>query len=776
MHTTSPCSTTAIPGTAACFVLLCGLLAGCKGEPMDTADPMRLSSAFEVRGTLEQVYIWGAEPESSIQIVSDQLGVSETGVTDYQGSLILRDLPPGGDYTVFPVDEPDDFAGPLTVMDLAGSLPAPSFYEQQDLVHGYQYLTMRDGTVLSAFVSLPGPIEDGPYPTIVNYSGYSPSQPGEPLSDSLEYLCETFPVLCDSPTHPSGILAGMMGYASVGVNMRGTGCSGGAYDYFEPLQLTDGYDVIEIVASQDWVLHNQVGMAGLSFPGISQLFVGAQQPPGLAAIAPLSVIADSASSCMAPGGIYNLGFALSWVENVLDRAQPYGHPWIQDLVDQGDTICEESQLLHSQRLDVVEKAYDNPYYTDEIAKPLDPSSFVDQIQVPVFLGGQWQDEQTGPHFASLLDKFDGAPSTHFVVTNGLHNDGYTGQYLMEWKTFLDFYVARQVPEMDTTLRVLGPMFFEMMYGAPVDVGPNRFEDHSDYEQALAVYEAEPSLRVIFETGADPEVAPGAPQGTFEAVFDSWPIPETDARRWYFQPDGSLAETLPGVDGGASAFQHDPTAGDRGIIADGSSTYALQPDFVYRQPEPGLATVFVSAPLDETTVMVGHGSVDLWLRSTACDADLEVTLSEVRPDGLETKVQSGWLRASHRALREDATELRPVKSHYEEDAADLVDGEWNEVRVEIMPFAHIFREGSRVRLEVDTPGDSCADWTFILQEFPENPTHTIAHDVDHPSSVVLPVIPGVEVSTELPDASALRGQAWREFEEFANEATPGSARP
>ena len=56
--------------------------------------------------------------------------------------------------------------------------------------------------------------------------------------------------------------------------MRGTGCSGGAFDYFEPLQSLDGYDVIETVARQPWVLHHKVGMLGISYGGISQLFVG----------------------------------------------------------------------------------------------------------------------------------------------------------------------------------------------------------------------------------------------------------------------------------------------------------------------------------------------------------------------------------------------------------------------------------------------------------------------------------------------------------------------
>ena len=34
-----------------------------------------------------------------------------------------------------------------------------------------------------------------------------------------------------------------MGFTVVDVNMRGTGCSGGAFDFFEPLQSLDGYDV-----------------------------------------------------------------------------------------------------------------------------------------------------------------------------------------------------------------------------------------------------------------------------------------------------------------------------------------------------------------------------------------------------------------------------------------------------------------------------------------------------------------------------------------------------
>ena len=74
---------------------------------------------------------------------------------------------------------------------------------------------------------------------------------------------------------------------------------------------------------------------------------------------------------------------------------------------------------------------------------------------------------------------------------------------------------------------------------------------------------------------------------------------------------------------------------------------------------------MSEPLAADTVMLGTGSVDVWLQSTAPDVDLEVTISEVRPDGKETYVQSGWLRASYRKLdAAKSTDLHPVPHLYE----------------------------------------------------------------------------------------------------------------
>ena len=74
--------------------------------------------------------------------------------------------------------------------------------------------------------------------------------------------------------------------------MRGTGCSGGAFEFFEDLQNTDGYDIVEAVHQQEWSA--KVGMIGLSYPAIATLFTAQTQPPNLSGIFPNSVISDTA--------------------------------------------------------------------------------------------------------------------------------------------------------------------------------------------------------------------------------------------------------------------------------------------------------------------------------------------------------------------------------------------------------------------------------------------------------------------------------------------------
>jgi predicted acyl esterase len=304
----------------------------------------------------------------------------------------------------------------------------------------------------------------------------------------------------------------------------------------------------------------------------------------------------------------------------------------------------------------------------------------------------------------------------------------------------------------------------------LDLPPDRFTSFASYEEAFTVYQQEPSLRVLFEAGGKEPL--GAPQSSFEASFSGWPVPGTVARRFHFQPDGGLAEAAPtAATGSASRFALDPDAGQRGILAKGGNVWDLLPAYDWKPLESGKAVAFVSEPLAEDMVVIGSGSVDLFFRSTVDDADLEVNLSEVRPDGQEMYVQSGWLRASHRALDASATELWPEHTFREKDEKMLTPGEWTQVRVGIAGMSHVFRKGSRVRLSVDTPGDSRAEWRFNLKPFPGGALYDVAHSADRASSVVLPVVSGVTVPNGLPPCPSLRGQQCRAYVAMVNQASP-----
>lgn len=738
-------------------------LAACTTE--DTSGTSEPTTSFKVRQSVEQLAITHAEPGATVELRDSAGALVQSGEADALGSLMFRKVPPGEGYSVKVKDEE---ASNLKVMTEEGSKPAQSHYAAQQLDEGFGYITTRDGTTLSVFVTLPGPADAGPYPTVVNYSGYDPSRPGEAYS-FCDSLGTSFPTLCHPPSDASGLLASFLGYATVSVNMRGTGCSGGAYDYFEEMQLLDGYDVIETVAAQSWALNHKVGMTGLSYPGIAQLFTAKMQPPSLAAITPLSVIGNTVTT-LVPGGMLNDGFALSWVEHVLVRADPYGQGWEQARVDGGDTICEENQLLHGQKVDNVKQAEETPYYVPSEHAQYNPTDFAHQIKVPVFLAGAYQDEQTGPYFTTLFNQLSGAPNTRFMLYNGIHRDGFQPAVLSEWKAFLDIYVARKVPSIDKDVRNLGPILFEQISGAKTSFPEDRWAGVTTVEDAQKKWEAEPKVVALFDSGAGDPATLGAPVPAFQKEFTAWPPSETKALRYYLSyADAQLSLTPPATTADAY-FVLDPAAGQTGNVADtGPNIDSLLPNYDWKTPAPESAIVMESAPLGGDVLMFGTASADLWVKSDADDADLEVTISEVRPDNKETYVQSGVLRASFRTLGDDSTELDPSPTWLKDDLAPLPAGEWSLVRVPIPAFGHAFRSGSRVRVIIDTPGGTRPSWRFRLNTFPGQVTNTISMSAEHPSSVVFPVIEGATVPSALPPCPSLRGQACRDYVSYENVA-------
>ncbi len=708
--------------------------------PPTTGAPLAPAS-FTIQPGTEQVTVLDAEPGTDIELRDGDERIVGRGTVDEAGALLWREIQPGDGYVVRSAAEQ---SSPFTVA-APDDHPGPEFYADQPLLPagGYGYITVRDGTTLSANVALPGPAEDGPYPTVVEYSGYEPSNPDNTIFAQL---------------------FNALGFAYVGVNMRGTGCSGGSYRYFETVQNLDGYDVIEAVAAQPWVEFNRVGMVGISYPGIAQLFVAQTQPPHLAAITPLSVLDDSYRATLYPGGILNTGFAVEWMSERVEEAAPYGQAWARGRADAGDTRCAENQALRLQNPDLVAEIDAMPYYEPEQADELSPITFVDRIEVPVFLAGAWQDEQTGGHFPRMLDRFRSSPRLDVTLTNGLHTDALSPPVFGRLAEFLQLYVAREVPTM-AGANAIAPILSNVVFGTDqVAPYPDRFAGLT-YDQARAEFEAEPAVRILLEQGAAPGFPAGAPQPAVVLSAPSWPVPAATPQEWFLGDGGALVDA-PGTDGAAS-YTADPDAlPDTFYEGDDSAIWRAGTSYDWQPLPAGTGVGFVTAPLTEDVTIVGGGAVELELSADATDTDLEVTLSEVRPDGTEIYIQSGWLRASQRALDEAAsTELQPVPTFAEDDVEPLTPGETTAVAVPLHPVAHPLRAGSRLRLTVDAPGNNRARWSF--RTISDGEDVTVSFGRAHPSRLLLPVVDDVELPPAPPACGALRGQPCRPYVAAAN---------
>ena len=714
----------------------------------------RPAHAFGVQGGIKFVAVLGAAEGTELALDDSTQHELQRGHADQLGSLVFLGLVPGPGYRVRTTEAGGE-SHLVTVLDFAQH-PGPTFYQAQTLVDGFQYIQTRDGTLLSAMVRPPlgKTMADGPFPTVVEYSGYSVSDPGA--------------------TEPSSLISSFLGYATVGVNMRGSGCSGGVIDLFDLPTTADGYDIIETVAAQSWVMGGKVGMVGISFPGISQLFVGGARPPHLAAIAPLSVIGDIYQSPGFPGGIFNNGFAKSWLQERKDNAEPApdgGQRWARRRVNNGDEVCRSNQRLRLQTIDPVAYTVAHPFYVPELMDNRSPIMWVENIEVPTFLAGGWQDEQTGPGFAQMLSKLPKRRDVKIMVSNGVHTTSLDPEILWNWCAFLDLYVAHRIPDPSRIAPIVSLIAAQILgNGAPTPPTPSDPYDHiTTYADAKRYFEGLPHVRALMENGAG-SPTPGLPASTFQLNLGQWPASLRPAA-WYFGPNGTLSRSEPhDPDSAIDQYRPDPALRPKRSLPDGArdSSWDVIPAYQWAPLAAGASLAYATPPLDRDIVIAGPSSVDLWLRSSAPDTDLQLTLTEIRPDGLETFVQGGWLRASRRKLnRATSSALDPRPTHLEVDASPLPAGEFSKVRVGLFSVTHVFRKGSRIRLSLDAPGGNRTIWQFDTPETNGAVLNEIARSAAKPSRIVLPVIPVGQVPQALPPCPGLRGQPCRTYVAASN---------
>jgi uncharacterized protein len=742
------------------LALACGLAAASPASAKKKSH--FLPATYTAKGSVEQIYVLGTSGGTLLTLVDGHgVRIASKRADSLRGTL-FRNVSPGGGYRVREATPRGTMQSPgLTVLPNRSAPPSKRTYSQQIPAGGYGYLTTRDGTKLAIDVRLPsGP---PPYPTVFEYAGYGYADPGGAQNGISQ-------------------IATLLGFAVVDVNMRGTGCSGGAFDYFEPLQSLDGYDVIETVARQPWVLHHRVGMLGISYGGFSQLFVAATRPPHLAAIAPLSAIDNSAMTLLYAGGIRNTGFVIPWVQQRQHDARPAsatgGQAWALERILQGDQVCKSNQALHGEALSLLAKIRATPYYAPSVVDPLAPITFVHKIGVPVFMACQWTDEQTGGHCPALASHFTGTRHKWFTFTNGVHTDSLDPATFNRWFDFLELYVAQRAPALSAAQRALAPVLYTAALGIPgVTLPADPLQGQSSYAAALSAFESQPSLRILFDNGGQTGSPAGYPYPAFEQSFARLPIPGTRARSWYLGPNGSLIATKP-VKRASNRFTWDGSArpatdftGDTGSGPGG--LWTATPHYDWAQNPPGTAVSYVTGPLANNTAVVGGGALWVWIKASVRNVDLEVTLSEVRADGNEAFVQNGWLRASERKLNlSQSTPLYPVPTFSRSDAAPLPKRRFAQLAIPLYYEGHVYRKGSRIRIVIAAPGGDQPVWAFAQTVPAGRATVRVGWGASMPSRLVLPVVPSVAVPTGLPPCPGLRGEPCRSYQPFANQARRG----
>jgi uncharacterized protein len=396
-------------------------------------------------------------------------------------------------------------------------------------------------------------------------------------------------------------------------------------------------------------------------------------------------------------------------------------------------------------------------------------TFVHKIDVPVFMACQFTDEQTGGHCPTLASRFTGTQKKWFTFTNGTHVDSLGPETYNRLYDFLSLYVAQQAPSMNSAMvQLSAPLVYQAAMGIDgVTLPPDPIQQEPGYDAALAAFEKLPPIRILFDNGAGK--SPGQPYPGFEQSFPSFPIPGTKARSWYFAGKGALVAKRPSKRGAnaftwnaqarpLTDFTGDTAAGDGGL-------WTATPPYKWAQDPPGTAVSYVTAPLTENTAVIGAGAVHAWVKSSKRNVDLQVTISEVRPDGKETFVQGGWLRSSFRKLdRSKSTLLEPWPSGRLRDMRKLPRHRYAKLTIPLYYEGHAYRAGSRIRVRITAPNGDQPIWSFG-ETAPSKGTAKvrIGYGKKRPSRLILPVVAGVNVPTGLPPCPGLRGEPCRDYQ-------------
>ncbi len=538
---------------------------------------------------------------------------------------------------------------------------------------------LRDGVTLSADVYLPaGPLEQiEKRPVILTRTPYMKANVN--IYETARYFVR-------------------YGYIFVAVDVRGRGDSQGEFvPYFN--EALDGYDTIEWCASQPWSDGN-VGTIGASYGGRIQWLAAVQRPPHLRTM--IVLVPPSDPFVETPTGVPS-PMHLCWLHLVSGRLnQP------MELVD-WEQVYEHLPLMTMDerigrhiphwRTDIEHAQL------DEYWQPLCYQTRFDQVNVPVLhISGWYDDEQIGTPL-----NFVG------MTTKGATPEARSSQRLL------------MGPWGHATNRdsKLGDVDFGSQ--AIIDL---RGEQLSWFDRWLkqVPIKAEAPVR-IFVMGTN-----------VWRDEQEWPLARTRWTPYYLHSngransrfgDGTLSTAAPGADQSSDSYTYDP-ANPVPFITDPTSSQIGGPDDYAAVERRDDVLVYVTGPCSEEIEVTGPIRVDLYASSSTPDTDFTAKLIDIWPNGFRQRLCDGMVRARFREGMERPALIEPGRIyHYSIDC-------WH--------TAQVFNVGHRICLEISSSAFPKYDRNLNTGE-PLGKTSTMAvaeqriyHDAEHPSAVVLPIIP------------------------------------
>ncbi|MER9508656.1 CocE/NonD family hydrolase [Mesorhizobium sp. M0579] len=579
-------------------------------------------------------------------------------------------------------------------------------FNEADVIRDIAYVSMKDGTRL-AYISH-RPKKSGRYPTVFLYDPYAANS--TPFEVAKEFI--------DA------------GYAFVGANLPGTGCSEGVIDVWHEQQMIKGgpygAELIEWIASQPWSDGN-IGMVGNSSAGMPQFWVAAERPPHLRAIV-ASGFGDGYEFQFYPGGMLPLAEGEWQIRNQFGRNA--GVEW---RTERGDTECTKirgshRQVVKNSLFDAVRKHPLKDQWWN--SQTLVSKDLMGRVTVPSMIIGAWQEQYGGAAMANVR------VFTHFM------------QHVENKKLVL----------MNGDHGSFGPG--PRGYGI-VDKERMKFLDRWVKGVKNGV-ENEPPVTVYWEI-QQPEGSPKKAVEGWVTCHNTWPDPKVERRTYYLTGDAKISPEKPGAS---------PNEGSRAYLYPAGAELAPGTNQQFQlRPHPSGVLNYRTAPDTSDMVLLGNPEVALYLSiDNGDDADVQLTLKDVGPDGTVLFLQSGLLRASLRAIDEDRTYVDEVVHSFRK-SEKLVPGEVYQLRMSLIsPIAHVVRQGHSLELTIGAT-NPIPHITLGSMPAGAQSINRIYHSEKYPSTILLPIVPGAVAQAPAPACDALRGQPSRKDDEFVPGGLP-----